>query len=272
MPRRAAPQRPAAGADADQSAYAVTQTDSSPTATPRGSPPTRIVATTRRVTGSIRETVPSSVFATQTAPAPAAMPLAPRPTETAGKRPASLDVHRHDAVVEPVGDPDRAARDRSRRRREAELDRLLDVARARVEPPHPAIQRVAEHPQRAGADRELADLPARVLDGRRRAERDVGLLQLTQRPFAGGEPLHERAAGDPEHALARGDRARQQVRSSSAARRSKRRSARPRRSGTPGRRRHRPCRRGRQGRAARRWRGCAGAGPRRARSARARRR
>ena len=51
-----------------------------PTAMSPGSLPTGIVATTELVAGSIRETVPSIEFATQTAPLPVAMLLAPRPT------------------------------------------------------------------------------------------------------------------------------------------------------------------------------------------------
>ena len=51
-------------------AWTVTQTLPSPTAIPRGLFPTGIVATTLLVVGSIRETVPSPLFATQTDPAP----------------------------------------------------------------------------------------------------------------------------------------------------------------------------------------------------------
>jgi len=48
------------------------QTALLPTAMSSGRPPTLIVVTTRFVLGSIRETVPSALFATQTVPAPTA--------------------------------------------------------------------------------------------------------------------------------------------------------------------------------------------------------
>jgi hypothetical protein len=57
-----------------------THTDPSPKATPRGRLPTPIVVVTERVVGLIRTSVSASVSATQTAPAPTAIPLAPGPT------------------------------------------------------------------------------------------------------------------------------------------------------------------------------------------------
>src|SRR4051794_25394529 len=64
-----------------------TQTDPAPTVTPVGDSPTGIVAVTDLVSGSIRMTVLSPVSATQTAPSPTAMPLGPWPTESAVTRP-----------------------------------------------------------------------------------------------------------------------------------------------------------------------------------------
>ena len=48
----------------------LTQTAPRPAATAAGVPPTRSVAVTEELAGSMRETVPSSEFATQTAPSP----------------------------------------------------------------------------------------------------------------------------------------------------------------------------------------------------------
>src|SRR5258707_46679 len=50
------------------------------TATASGPFPVRTVAVTEFVPGSIRETVPSRLLTTQTAPAPVAIPLGPLPT------------------------------------------------------------------------------------------------------------------------------------------------------------------------------------------------
>ena len=68
-PRRAAPRRPASRATPVR-AHASHPHRLAPTATPRGRRPTSTVATTSASRGSIRDTVPSSLFATQTAPAP----------------------------------------------------------------------------------------------------------------------------------------------------------------------------------------------------------
>ena len=57
-----------------------TQTRPFPTAIACGLPPTLIVCTTLLRSGSIRDTVPSRLFATQTLPSPTAMPVGPRPT------------------------------------------------------------------------------------------------------------------------------------------------------------------------------------------------
>ena len=57
-----------------------TQTRPFPTAIACGLPPTSIVFTTLLRTGSIRDTVPSRLFATQTLPKPTAMPVGERPT------------------------------------------------------------------------------------------------------------------------------------------------------------------------------------------------
>ena len=56
------------------------QTALSPTVIPLGSRPAGIVVVTARVMGSIRVTVPASVFATQTAPAPTTSALGRLPT------------------------------------------------------------------------------------------------------------------------------------------------------------------------------------------------
>jgi hypothetical protein len=56
----------------------VTQTRSCATTMPLGLPPTAIVRV-ESSTGSMRVTVPSPLFATQTAPAPTAIPRGPRP-------------------------------------------------------------------------------------------------------------------------------------------------------------------------------------------------
>ena len=57
-----------------------TQTEPAPTAIPVGACPTGIVDVTARVLGSIRVTASPSVSATQTAPWPIAIPLGPWPT------------------------------------------------------------------------------------------------------------------------------------------------------------------------------------------------
>ncbi len=59
---------------------AVTQTRPSPTASPRGVPPTGIVRATALSSGSIRTTVPRTPFVAQNAPAPTAMSETPSPT------------------------------------------------------------------------------------------------------------------------------------------------------------------------------------------------
>ena len=59
-----------------------TQTLPSANASSPGRPPTSISSVTRPVPGSIRLTVPSSWFATQTAPRRPTMPAGPRPTAT----------------------------------------------------------------------------------------------------------------------------------------------------------------------------------------------
>jgi hypothetical protein len=64
----------------DSRGRTLTQTRPSATATSCGLAPTGIVTVTRPLAGSIRETVPSPVFATQTPPAPTAMPSGRRPT------------------------------------------------------------------------------------------------------------------------------------------------------------------------------------------------
>ena len=64
-----------------------TQTAPSPTATPAGDRPTGIVVVTARVAGSMRTTALSSVSATQTPSAPTAMPLGPWPTAIGVRRP-----------------------------------------------------------------------------------------------------------------------------------------------------------------------------------------
>ena len=64
-------ERPAAGR---ASTWFVTQTDPAAKAIPAGRDPTGIRSTTSLDSGSMRETVPSSRFATHTASAPTAMP------------------------------------------------------------------------------------------------------------------------------------------------------------------------------------------------------
>src|SRR6266446_5251855 len=67
------------GKGQERGAPGLTHTSPNAATTPPGAGPTLI----RRVfplRGSIRETVPSRLFATQTAPAPTATPLGPRPT------------------------------------------------------------------------------------------------------------------------------------------------------------------------------------------------
>src|SRR5207248_2682855 len=58
----------------------VTQMRPAATATPRGLPPTSIVATTRSARGSMRDRVPSLLFATQTPPRPTTSPEGELPT------------------------------------------------------------------------------------------------------------------------------------------------------------------------------------------------
>ena len=64
-----------------------TQTEPAPTAMPAGEGPTGIVVTTDRPAGSIRLTVSSSESATHTPPAPTAIPLGPLPTAIGVDRP-----------------------------------------------------------------------------------------------------------------------------------------------------------------------------------------
>ena len=73
---------------------------SGPTAMSPSSLPTGIVAVTELVAGSIRETVPSIELATQTAPLPVAMLLAPRPTRIEPAIRFRRGVDAHDGVVE----------------------------------------------------------------------------------------------------------------------------------------------------------------------------
>jgi hypothetical protein len=60
---------------------------------PDGAFPISIVSTTSRVAGSIRETVPSPSFATQTAPAPTARDVGPWPTRMGSVAGANLGRH-----------------------------------------------------------------------------------------------------------------------------------------------------------------------------------
>ena len=65
------------------------QTSSSLTAIPYGAFPISIVSTTSYVAGSMRETLFSAVFATQTEPDPTATAVGPRPTSIVLVEPAA---------------------------------------------------------------------------------------------------------------------------------------------------------------------------------------
>ena len=74
---------------------------------PTGAFPTSIVSTTSFVSGSMRETVPAAVFATQTAPAPTATDSGPSPTAIVLTAPPAGSIRASD-VVALDRDPDRA--------------------------------------------------------------------------------------------------------------------------------------------------------------------
>src|SRR5450755_2320108 len=84
MPTQSAEPRRAQPNQRTYRACEVTHTPSGPASISLGLPPTRTVATTRRLRASIRDTVPSITLATHTAPGVAVTPAAPRPTATAG--------------------------------------------------------------------------------------------------------------------------------------------------------------------------------------------
>ena len=65
-----------------------------------------IVWTTRFARGSMRDTVPSTLFATQTAPAPTAIPVGPAPTSMVAVDCPRRGIEPRDLAVSGVGDPD----------------------------------------------------------------------------------------------------------------------------------------------------------------------
>ena len=170
--RRRPPRRPRrrSGALYERSSTP-TQTLPSPTTTSLGRPPTSISSVTRPVAGSIRLTVPSSSFATHTAPAPAATPAAPRPTGIVLHDAVRRRVDLNDDVLQLVGDPDRSGRRGDAARRVPDVDRGGQAPRWR-EPPQARIGRVSEHPERPVSRRHGAEAPPPRPGRRRQRERD----------------------------------------------------------------------------------------------------
>ena len=136
-------------------------------------PPTSIVAMTRRVRGSMRETVPSIAFATHTAPSAAATPRGAaadgdrRPGRDSSARRPAPRVSCSPSVIHtaPAATADRRGGKRQR-------DRGLDLAGVRVEPPHArgrARRRAPTASRRRsparGTDRGVLDAVAGVAEG-----------------------------------------------------------------------------------------------------------
>ena len=123
--------------------------------------PTRMVATTRLLSGSMRETVSSPKFATQTAPAPKATPCGPRPTLIGLPTLFVLGIDPADVALDGVGDPDGALADGDAGRLEPGDDGLLEPDASRVHADHAAAE-AGGGPHRALAERHvlrgLADL------------------------------------------------------------------------------------------------------------------
>ena len=103
-------------------------------------------------------------------------------------------------------------RNGDRGRREAERNVARIAAGARVKPPEPPVERVAEHPERAGADGESRGT------ARARSRRSTGAwngrntsASLRSSPVARAQALDERASGRPTTPSPEADRAREQV-------------------------------------------------------------
>ena len=146
------------------------------TAIPLGPAPTVIVALTAFVAGSTRVTVPSTLFATQTAAGPTATAPAPRPTLIGW---VTILARRIDAAETPVRlarHPDRTVPDRDPVRAGGNRNRVLWLSRARVDLGHGAIGRIGN--------------PHGTLS-----------VRDTQRPVADRDRLHRgiRLRVDPRH-------------------------------------------------------------------------
>ena len=85
------------------------------------------------VSGSIRMTVPSSEFATQTEPAPKAIPVGPLPTVTVVTTCAAHRIDAHDTAARLVRDPHGAIADGDAASDRAGRDALDDMTADRVD-------------------------------------------------------------------------------------------------------------------------------------------
>ena len=126
----------------------------------------------RRVRGSMRDTVPSIVLVTHTEPAPAATPLVPRPVGIVARDRVRLRIDLQNAVVERRTDPDAPLARRDSSRDEGELDGREDAAAPAIEPPHPPVDPVAQHPHRPVAHGKVALVDTSRLNRDRFSVRD----------------------------------------------------------------------------------------------------
>ena len=138
-----------------------TQTAPSPNATLAGPLPTLIAFTTLPESGSMRTTLPLASLATHSAPAPAAIAVGLAPTAIRLRRLASREIDAGHHSVHRGRDPDGPERHGDAARRVADRDRPQDPVRVRVDLRHRAALG-AGHPQRAAAERESGRVAADV--------------------------------------------------------------------------------------------------------------
>ena len=122
--------------------------------------PTRMVATTRFVAGSIRETLGPPAFATQTAPGETAIPSGLGPTSMVAVTLFVRGVDASDRVVGRIGEPNAAVAGGNRFRGIDHLDSRDDCVPRRVDP-HERRLGVAHGPDSALTDGQRSACPHR---------------------------------------------------------------------------------------------------------------
>jgi len=177
-------------------AVQATQTDPAPTARPRGAEPTRRVVV-RSVCGSTRETVRSPVFATQSEPASANHARGHPPDGDAVDEAETLGVDAQQLVVQFVGHPDGGRRNRDADGGSPERDAPGDTGGAGVD-----ADEGAAHP----AEGDGVDSPEPAGAGGERARPAAGVEERLPAAGAGLDAHDLRPGRGPKRAVGERER------------------------------------------------------------------